>query len=240
MLTIPLLGRETGGRGVKQIRLTIPTATIIGGGVLPKRFFAHNKRIDVLRVFAVAQRSAILIAEIHRKDRLYTAAEIEAMRRELLSRYNLEHFEVVEVDKERKVYTVLLRARIPDELEEAWRTVGTEAFLDGPIQITPETASLSFVVLGRGEKPIDLLEQFRIPFEVKEVKQGPRENPKDGLTREQRALLKLALDLGYYEVPARVKLTQLARFTGVSKAAVSKKLRRAERKILFESVGRAR
>lgn len=225
---------------MKQIRLSIPTATIVAGGVLPKRFFAHNKRIDVLRVFAVAQRSAILIAEIHRKDRLYTADEIKEMRRELLSRYNLEHFEVVEVDEERKVYTVLLRARIPDELEEAWRTVGTEAFLDGPIQITPESATISFVVVGSGEKPIDLLEQFQIPFEVKEVKQGPRENRRDGLTREQRALLKLALDLGYYEVPARVKLTQLARFTGVSKAAVSKKLRRAERKILFESVGRAR
>jgi len=225
---------------MKQIRLTIPTETIVEGGVIPKRFFAHNKRLDVLRVFAVAERAAILIAEIHRKDRLYGQGEIEAMRRELLSRYNLEHFEVVEVDEERKVYTVLMRARIPDDLEEAWRTVGTEAFLDGPIQITAESATLSFVVLGRGEKPIELLEQFQVPFEVKEVRQGPREARRDGLTREQRALLRLALDLGYYEVPARVKLTQLARYTGVSKAAVSKRIRRAERKILFESVGRVR
>lgn len=225
---------------MKQIRLTIPTETIVQGGVLPKRFFAHNKRIDVLRVFAVAERAAILIAEIHRKDRLYAPGEIEGMRRDLQSRYNLEHFEVVEVDEERKVYTVLMRARIPDDLAQAWRSVGTEAFLDGPIQISAENATLSFVVLGRGEKPIELLEQFQIPFEVKEVRQGPREARRDGLTREQRALLRLALDLGYYEVPARVKLTQLARYTGVSKAAVSKRLRRAERKILFESVGRVR
>lgn len=225
---------------MKQIRLSIPTKAILEAGVLPERFFAHNRRLEVLRVFAVAEQAAILIAEIHRTDRLYSAEEIEEMREELLSRYNLEHFEVVEVDEERKVYTVLLRARIPDELEEAWRTVGAEAFLDGPIQITGEAASVSFVVLGDGEKPIELLDQFQVPYEIKEVRKGPKDRRRDALTREQRALLRLALDLGYYEVPARVNLTQLARYTGVSKAAISKKLRRAERKILFESVGRGR
>ena len=222
---------------MKQIRLVIPTPTVLAAGVLPKRFFAHNKRLDVLRVFAVTQRTAILIAEVHRKDGVYTADEVEAMRADLLDRYGLEHFEVVEVDEERKVYTVLLRARVPDELEEAWRTIGAEAFLDGPIQITPESASVSFVVLGDGEKPIELLRQFDIPFEIKEVRRGPAERRGDVLTREQRALLRLALDLGYFEVPARVNLTQLARYTGVSKAAVSKKLRRAERRILFDTVG---
>jgi hypothetical protein len=223
---------------VKQIRLALPTSTLIEGGVIPRRFFAHNRRLDVLRVFAVAEKSAILIAEIHRSDALYSERAIEKMRKELLERYNLEHFEVVEVDEDRKVYTVLLRARIPDELAEAWAAVGSQAFLDGPIQITAENTSLSFVVLGGGEKPIELLDQFQIPYEIKEVRKGPRESRADGLTREQRALLRLALDLGHYEVPARVNLTQLARYTGVSKAAVSKKLRRAERKILFHSLSR--
>jgi len=224
---------------MKQVRLSIPTKTLVQAGILPRRFFAHNRRLDVLRVFGVAQKSAILIAEIQREEALYTEKEIEEMRAELLARYNLEHFEVVEVDEERKVYTVLIRARIPDELSDAWKTVGAEAFLDGPIKITADAASVSFVLLGGGTKPIELLEAFKIPYSIEEVRKGPAERRTDAITREQRALLRLALDLGYFEVPARVNLTQLARYTGVSKAAVSKKLRRAERKILFESVGRA-
>jgi predicted DNA binding protein len=225
---------------MKQIRLTIPTKTLFDAGLLPKRFFAHNRKLEVLRVFAVAEQTAILIAAIERDDALYTQAEVEEMRAALLDRYNLEHFEVVEVDEERKVYTVLLRARIPDELGDAWKTVGAEAFLDGPITVTAKSASVSFVVLGGATTPVDLLDAFNVPYTVEKVRKGPAEPRGAGVTREQRALLRLALDLGYYEVPAKVNLAQLARYTGVSKAAVSKRLRRAERKILFDSVGRGR
>lgn len=222
---------------VKQVKITIPTRALMDAHVLPPRFFTHNKRLDILRVFAVAQQTAIMIADIHRKGDLYTPNQVAKMRDELSTRYNLEHFEIIEVDAARKVYSVLLRARIPEVLEEAWRTVGTEAFLDGPVQITQDTISLSFMVLGQGEKPLNLLKDLGIDYQLKEVRHGPTEGPEDGLNREQRALLKLALELGYYEVPARVNLTQLARYTGVSKAAMSKKLRRAERKILFERLG---
>jgi predicted DNA binding protein len=223
---------------MKQVRLRIPTKTVVEAGLLPKRFFAHNRKLEVLRVFAVAERTAILIAAIERDEALYTDAEIGEMRASLLARYNLEHFEVVEVDEGRRTYTVLLRARIPDELAEAWKTVGSEAFLDGPITVTKESASLSFVLIGSATTPIDLLDAFKIPYTVEEVRKGPPEARRGGLTREQRALVRLALDLGYFEVPARVNLAQLARYTGVSKAAVSKRLRRAERKILFDSVGK--
>lgn len=222
---------------MKEVKITIPTKALIDADVLPARFFAHNKRLDVLRVFAVAEQTAIMIAEIHRKGPMHTPGDITKMKEELRTRYNLEHFEVIEVDAARKVYSVLLRARIPEVLEEAWRTVGTEAFLNGPIQIAQDNIALSFIVLGHGDKPLKLLKDFGIDYQVKEVRQGPNEGPEDGLNREQRALLKLALELGYYEVPARVNLTQLARYTGVSKAAMSKKLRRAERKILFERLG---
>jgi predicted DNA binding protein len=222
---------------MKEVKLSIPTRALLDAGVLPARFFSHNKRLDILRVFAVAEQSAIMIVDIHRKADLYSEDEIARMKEELRERYNLEHFEVIEIDNERKVYSVLLRARIPEVLEDAWKSVGTEAFLDGPVHINPDSISLSFVILGGGEKPLKLLQEFGIEYALKEVRRGPAEGPDDGLTREQRALLKLALELGYYEVPARVNLTQLARYTGVSKAAMSKKLRRAERKILFERLG---
>src|SRR6267143_3764950 len=210
--------------GVKRVKLTVPTQAAFDAGILPPRFFDHNKRLVIMRVFAVAQNSAILIAEIDRRETLYDAKEIKKMREELLERYQLEHFEVIEVDEERKAYTVLLRARVPDILEDAWKSVGTEAFLDGPVVITPESVSGSFMVLGNGQKPLELLDSLSVPYQIKEVRRGPKGSEDAALTREQRALLRMALDLGYYEVPARVNLTQLARFTGVSKAAMSKKL----------------
>ena len=222
---------------MKQVKLEVPTKTVLGAGVLPDRFFKHNSRLDILRVFAVAQRTAILIAEIHRDGPLYSAEEIAEMTKSLESRYNLEHFEIIDVDAERKVYTVLLRARIPEVLQAAWNTVGTEAFLDGPIQISRENVHISFVLMGKATTPFELLDSFSVPYEVKEVRRGPPETDQDGLTREQRALLRMALEMGYYEVPARVTLTHLARYTGVSKAAVSKRLRRAERRVLTGWLG---
>lgn len=221
---------------MKQVTISIPTKTMIHAGILPERFFQHNAKLEVLRVFAVAERTAVLIADVQRKSDLYTPREIDAMRDELSTRYNLEHFELIELDEPSRTYTVLLRARVPDVLEEAWRTVGNDAFLDGPLIVTPESITLSFVTLGHGEKPIRLLRDFQVPYTVKEVRKGALGGSDNGLTREQRALLRMAFELGYYEVPARVNLTQLARYSGVSKAAMSKKLRRAERKLLVDWV----
>ncbi len=222
---------------VKQVRISFPTSALIEARVLPDRFFRSNQRLDILRVFAVADRTAILIAEVHRRSRLYSGEELTKQVGQLHKRYNLEHFEVLDIDKDRKVYTVLLRAHIPDLLQDAWRTVGAEAFLDGPVHVDRETVSVSFVMLGDSKAPFKLLDAADIPYEVRQVRKGPADATADDLTREQRALLRLALDLGYYEVPARVNLTALARYTGVSKAAASKKLRRAERRALTRWLG---
>ncbi|HEX9709469.1 MAG TPA: helix-turn-helix domain-containing protein [Candidatus Thermoplasmatota archaeon] len=222
---------------MKQVRLSIPTSALFDASVLPDRFFRNNGRLDILRVFAVADRTAILIAEVHRRSRLYSEEELAEQAAELRGRYNLEHYEVLDVDKERKVYTVLLRAHIPDVLQDAWQAVGSEAFLDGPVRVDPEKVSLSFLILGDTKGPFELLDAAGVPYDVQTVRKGPAEGLGVDLTREQRALLRLALDLGYYEVPARVNLTALARYTGVSKAAVSKKLRRAERRALSRWLG---
>ena len=52
------------------------------------------------------------------------------------------------------------------------------------------------------------------------------------LTKEQERVLRLAFDLGYFDVPKRVNLEKLARRLEVSKATLDVMLRRAQRKIL--------
>jgi predicted DNA binding protein len=67
-----------------------------------------------------------------------------------------------------------------------------------------------------------------------------RWDPWTTLTRRQRELLSLAFQLGYYESPAKVSLDRLGQLVGISRAAFSKHLRRAEKKVLETVVGSPR
>ncbi len=58
---------------------------------------------------------------------------------------------------------------------------------------------------------------------------GPGENV---LTPRQREVLSIAADLGYFEIPRRVRLAELAKRVGVSDTAVAALLRRAEKRVL--------
>ncbi|AUV80486.1 bacterio-opsin activator [Salinigranum rubrum] len=66
-----------------------------------------------------------------------------------------------------------------------------------------------------------------------------------GLTSEQREAIELALEKGYFEVPRRATLSDLAEDLHVSQQAVSERLRRGTQKVMqslsdgtFRSVGR--
>lgn len=61
--------------------------------------------------------------------------------------------------------------------------------------------------------------------------------PLTDLTPRQRTLLELAFRLGYYESPSKTDLAHVAELVGISKAAVSKHLRAAERKLLAATLG---
>ena len=54
----------------------------------------------------------------------------------------------------------------------------------------------------------------------------------DEMTPTEKSILESAIKLGFYENPRKINVTELAREFGVSKAGISKNIRRAERKIL--------
>jgi predicted DNA binding protein len=58
-----------------------------------------------------------------------------------------------------------------------------------------------------------------------------RDEPFD-LTDEQREAIEIALDRGYFEVPRRATLSDLAAEVGVSQQAVSERLRRGTNKVM--------
>jgi predicted DNA binding protein len=57
------------------------------------------------------------------------------------------------------------------------------------------------------------------------------------LTDKQRQTLRLALRTGYYERPRETDLTELATELGISKSAVSQRLRTAEHKLIKQALG---
>lgn len=57
------------------------------------------------------------------------------------------------------------------------------------------------------------------------------------LTEEQEKVLQAAFDLGYYDIPKKIKLEELAKRLEISKATLDVVLRRAQRKVVASHIG---
>jgi predicted DNA binding protein len=79
-----------------------------------------------------------------------------------------------------------------------------------------------------------------IPFELVHIASDP-ENPGErdqfGLTDKQYRAITVAFRNGYYDSPRTFSTDELAAELGVSSAAASERLRRAERQLLSETIG---
>jgi predicted DNA binding protein len=71
------------------------------------------------------------------------------------------------------------------------------------------------------------------------TRDGEPEPPDDGLTNRQREALRTAYEPGYFEVPRRVSLQDLATELGISASSASERLRRAQTQLLEETVATA-
>jgi hypothetical protein len=68
------------------------------------------------------------------------------------------------------------------------------------------------------------------------TRDGEPEPPGDGLTDPQREALRIAYELGYFEVPRRASLDDVAEELGVSASSVSERLRRAQTHLVETTV----
>jgi predicted DNA binding protein len=65
-----------------------------------------------------------------------------------------------------------------------------------------------------------------------EVVSSREYHPHEGLTDRQKEFMRAAIEHGYYEVPRRVSLTELARRLHVAKSTLSETLARGERRVV--------
>jgi len=82
------------------------------------------------------------------------------------------------------------------------------------------------------EKVLEFLRGRKLDFKITSIRQGFSEGGSAELTPMQRTLLQEALSSGYFAVPRRVTLTELAERLGRSKSSVSESLAIIERKLI--------
>lgn len=223
---------------MRRVTLRLPTKAATDLGLVNPRFFRNNESLEVLHAFA-AGGAVTQIVRIRRRGELPANDQIEGRRGELLGRYALRHFEVLARDEARREVTALITWRIPKDLAAIVEEFGADLVPSEPFVIGPEETVVTFYA-AEERLPVvyRLLDDLHIEYKVSAVRpfRGER-GPLAGVTERQRALLELAYRLGYFETPAKTSLAKLARIAGVSRAAVSKTLRRAEARVLESVLG---
>jgi hypothetical protein len=113
------------------------------------------------------------------------------------------------------------------------REAGTP--LELPFQLVDGTASWEITASrDRLSTLSDQLREFGIQFDVRNVQQEVE--TQQLLTPKQLALVRQAVEIGYYDTPRDATLTGLAEAAGIAKSTCSETLHRAEEKIIKEFV----
>lgn len=68
------------------------------------------------------------------------------------------------------------------------------------------------------------------------TRDGESEPPGDGLTDNQQEALRTAYELGYFDIPRRASLEEIAAVLDISASSVSERLRRAQTQLIEETV----
>jgi len=224
---------------VKRVEFRVPVGALYDLGVLSRRFFRNNERLEVLQTFQLRTGVLTHILRVHRRGPWRPMAEVEQMRRELVARYDLSDFEILSTEPRRREYVALVEHRVPPSVSAALSDLGPGLLPAEPITVTEREAAVALYVaeprLGRLRS---FLRDLGIPIRVRSVRpaQSDAWEPLASLSPRQREILQLAFRLGYYDSPARASLSRIGALAGISKAAVSKNLRAAERKLVGRSL----
>lgn len=224
---------------MKRVEFRVPAEVLLGLGLLSRRFFDHNDRLEILQTFQLREGFLTHVLRIRRRGPWRAAAEVERMRRELVARYALTDFEVLATDPKRGEYVALVEHSVPPAVRRALSELGSGLLPADPIAVTEREATVSlYVAEPRVERLREILAGLGVPVRVRSVRPAPAQawEPLAVLSARQREILQLAYRLGYYDSPARVSLDRIGALAGISKAAASKHLRSAERKLVGRSL----
>lgn len=224
---------------LRRVTIELPADLLVREGVVPAAFFEHNESVEILRVYAFQPRDRVLLVRVVRAGPPRTLDDISRSRERLRRRYRLRDFEILRVENDGRAYIALLRQRNPTVLEAILEDLGAGVTPTTPTIIRKDSATLSFLTDDPTAKEVfGLLDRLGVRWRLrsrKAIRHGAIAAD-DDLTARQREVLSLAWNLGYFDIPAKIRLEKLAELTGLSRNSVSQHLRRGLRRILRESL----
>lgn len=110
--------------------------------------------------------------------------------------------------------------------------IKSEVLLEYPIRV--QNGWTIWKVISNREKISKLAEKLKEKGVIYKLKQISRYKDKVSLTKRQTEVFDLALKLGYYEIPRKITLSELAKKIKISKSTLSEILRRITKKKISE------
>ncbi|MGC9138063.1 MAG: helix-turn-helix domain-containing protein [Thermoplasmata archaeon] len=203
-------------------------------GMVNNYFYLHEKRLVVTRIINYDATHISYIAEISRSDFVDEGA-ISLKKNEIIQRYSLETFEILSVDRKNKKYNVLIVQKLPDIFSYIYNEMNFSAFIVPPIMVTRDNIMVTLIV--RDDKLdylLKILEKIGLDYRMIKKTSIPREV---GLTVRQWNIALTAISMGYYSIPKRAKLKDIAKKFKISVPAVQRILRTVEIKAMENLFG---
>jgi predicted DNA binding protein len=144
----------------------------------------------------------------------------------------VDRVDILEEDSQ----SVLLQV---SHLTPAWAAVAERLDLLWRYPFWAGEGEARWSIVGPEEKVRAYLSEIRPTVEavrVEAIVRGTRDKPIDRLSPRQRELVQRAVSAGYFEVPRRVSLTELAERLQLAKSTLSERLAVIERKLIAEAV----
>lgn len=144
---------------------------------------------------------------------------------------------VVRLDRSGRPGTYRMKWNAPPFLVRIYEKYDMVGFI--PFVVTLDHVELTLALSRpRLQRLVRELRRRNFEPEVDNVRPLRGRIPLGGLTRKQRERFQMAVESGYFDVPRRVTLSELARRLAVRKSALSESLGHARRKVLT-AAGRA-
>ncbi len=222
---------------LKRLVLELDLGAIAPLGELLAKFYRSNSSMELLQTLFISEDIAAELVRIRRETGFYTLDEIALRRQDLLEKYGLLDFEVIEAESSTGHYTAIIKHAMPAKLSPVLRELGGSIYLASPLGIRKGSVALTlFVEKDKARALSDLLQKQGISFRIHSVTEPFSDSRQEtGLSASQLSLVKLASAMGYFDVPRRVTTDDVARIAGVTAPAVSKSIRKVE-KLLVEKL----
>ncbi|MDE1820500.1 MAG: helix-turn-helix domain-containing protein [Euryarchaeota archaeon] len=228
---------------MQTVTLEMPTEALVALGLLPEGFFRQFEELELVETLGLEPRWRLQVLRLRSRGPPRSSRELSERQKELQRTYDLERLELLESRPRSRDQFFLVRQRNPGPVQSLVDLAGGEVFPGRPFLLRERTTLASL----RGDPKVirRLLERLKgleVPYRLRRVRGGvgPAEEEPDAvaLTPRQVEVLREAARRGFYDVPRKTSLSELARRLHRSPAAVGKVLRRAEGTLAQEHLRR--